>query len=163
MDSSICQTRFFPRCSLLSWTPASSRCQTHLTLQRHTNGATIRAVSFSNTNLFDVDFPAVVQLVLGWKSSVVSLSNTRIHGYDSASRSVVDSSISTLIEKVDTLDVSGTPFATVDRRDFFSALPNTSLQKLIWIPKNWVPNKGWSALVDDKTEKVKIVAETHAR
>lgn len=67
-------------------------------------------------------------------------------------------------EQVRLVNIVLTPFASVDRRNFFEKLTENDLQRLIWIPEAWLERKKWKNMLyraDDKDKKFAISLETH--
>ena len=57
------------------------------------------------------------------------------------------------------MDITVNFLASIDRLDFFQQLTNKQLEKLIWIPDNWVDNVSWKIVV--KVTQQEIVEKAH--
>lgn len=98
---------------------------------------------------------------------VVDLSYSNISGYIVNTKAVVDKCIMELLrnEKVKYLIVIRTPFASIDRKDFYTDnCDNIILQKLIWIGWQFLAGHYWKSLLNEREDELDAIMkfrETH--
>ena len=67
-----------------------------------------------------------------------------------------------ILQRVKFVDLVDNPLASVGRRDFYNKLESSELEKLVWIPSNWVDGMGWTVMIDDKG-KHEMIKLAHTR
>lgn len=112
----------------------------------------ITFIDLSWNKLFDVDFNLIVNVIkeLDLDIKGISLSCNSISGHCAATREKTYKNLYYLLEYCEYIDISMNPFATVDRKDFFTSLEKDSpslLLSLIWIPEMWVEKKDWQGMI----------------
>jgi hypothetical protein len=123
--------------------------------------ASILYVDLSSNNLFDIDLPELAKFVQSLPNcKLLDLSFNRFDGAR-ATREDLESSIITILnlQNIQFLDICGNSFPSVEKRDFFEKLQKIHLQKLIWIPKNWLYGEGWKSVAPK--EAWDLVLEVH--
>jgi hypothetical protein len=123
----------------------------------------VEIVDLSANNLLDDDLPIVVALVERCpRIQEIDLSNNRFHGYSKDTQPIVDKAIQALLSRSPptSVNISGNPLATIDRKDLFASFSSTELSRLIWIPEPWLKGSGWNNMIP-KEELQEIVRRTH--
>jgi hypothetical protein len=91
---------------------------------------------------------------------VLSLASTRIHGFTHTS--ATHETLLRRLERVNFLDMAGTPFASIDSKKFFDSIETHLLQRLVWIPKTWLTGRAWVTMIPQDARQ-RLVIDTHYR
>jgi hypothetical protein len=59
--------------------------------------------------------------------------------------------------------VANNSLASIESTKEFEALPKEKLCKLIWIPRNWLPGRNWTACLGRNADLEKIVLQQHLK
>lgn len=127
----------------------------------------VKCINLSQCNILDPDLTYLVEFVKQFPNCKwLNLSYNRIHGLRPETRSLLDDGLRAILELKITVNVIATPFASMNRLDFFQNILTTPqvLQFLIFIPKNWLEGMGWVSLVKqrpDFDEVSKIILQAH--
>lgn len=122
----------------------------------------VRKIILRRCNLLDQDMEDVVKLVAHPKFKeciTIDLSDNRFHGLRPPMRARLDPSLILLLKDERFVDVSGSPFASVDRCDFFDTIEAKLLLKLIWVPQFWLSGRGWPELLRGRSDFDTIVEQ----
>jgi hypothetical protein len=118
-------------------------------------------VDLSSNNLFDIDLPEIAKFVaLLPNCKLLDISFNRFEGIRATCEELETSIIAILnLKNMQFLDICGNSIASIEKKDFFYNLSPEHLEKLIWIPKNWLQGDGWKMVVPE--EVWRLVQKVH--
>jgi hypothetical protein len=109
-------------------------------------------IDLSWNDLYDHDLDYIVNAIKEFKLDIngINLSCNNFSGSNKNTRDKTYENLYYLLEHCEYVDLSMTPFASIDRLDFFKSLQKDSpsfLLTLIWIPEKWLETNQWQGMV----------------
>lgn len=113
----------------------------------------LKKIDVSCCDLTDEDYIVLVDFILTRMKlcEEVDFSNNYIHGYNQSIRRKFDKTLLSLLDnhRIKYVNMTGNPFATTDRKDFFENYIVNTMNSLIWIPRDLLDSDGWKILLQD--------------
>ncbi len=119
----------------------------------------VKSIELSSNGLYSSDLPFILNFLKDpeitncLQDTIINLSDNKIEGLGEY-RNIVDNCIKSIaeIDSIKYIIMTGNPFATISRKDFFETLDinNIITKKIIWIRDYNITVFGWQMLVQSK-------------